>query len=63
MGWQYRHGLVSYSDIGQLLNGLGEQGWELVQILPAPQYMEVDRKTHYDKLQYFVKRPEDGRHG
>ena len=57
VGWEYRHGLVGFAEIGQLLNELGEQGWELVQILPAPQYMEVDRRTHFDKIQYFLKRP------
>jgi hypothetical protein len=56
VGWEYRHGLVRYEEIGPMLNDLGEQGWELVQVLPAPQYLEVDRRTHFDKVQYFLKR-------
>jgi hypothetical protein len=57
VGWEYRHGLVRFEEVGPLLNELGEQGWELVQVMPAPQYLEVDRRTHYDKVQYFLKRP------
>jgi hypothetical protein len=57
VGWEYRHGLVKYEEVGPLLNELGEQGWELVQVLPAAQYLEVDRRTHFDKVQYFLKRP------
>ena len=56
MVWEYRHGLATYDQIDEVLREMGEQGWELVQVLPAPHYMEMDRRTHYDKMQYFLKR-------
>ena len=57
MVWEYCNGLANYAQMNDLLRELGEQGWELVQVLPAPHYMEVDRRTHYDRLQYYMKRP------
>jgi hypothetical protein len=57
VGWEYCQGLAGYDEVVLLLNRLGEQGWELVQVLPTSQYLEIDRRTHFDKIQYFMKHP------
>jgi hypothetical protein len=47
---EYCYGIVSSVEISQLLNRLGELGWEFVQVLPAMEYLELGRGTHYEKI-------------
>lgn len=53
-GWESCQGLVGYDEVVLLPNRLGEHGWESVQVQPTSQYLEMDRRTHFDKIQYFM---------
>jgi len=57
MTWEYCHLTSDFKALDRQLNDLGRQGWELVMVIQAPFYAEVDRRAHFDKLQFVMKRP------
>ena len=57
MAWEYLHEVTDPEKVGDRIVALGAQGWELVAVIPAPYWKDVDRRQHFDRLQFFMKRP------